>query len=289
MKIAVDAWKARLDSLRKSIEAPLSEWVPTYRVERKPPTWEVSLSTVGLDVDLDQLLVDDDGLYTFEGRRVLIYIRVTRQPADLLLHDKHAARRFHFRDCRTIRKMRDHNRFQRYVAIARDDGLFPVISEELDGSSRELDAALGPCKDCLTEIDYDGYTRADKPRKQEIWDTFDIKRFLERFSTSVSPPPRHYSQVTRADGYVADWQVISLAYRDSVGWRCEQCDVRLPGDPDLLHVHHRNGVRSDNQWGNLQALCVECHKKQLGHGRMYISEDQQRRLHALRAAKGDTR
>jgi hypothetical protein len=37
---------------------------------------------------------------------------------------------------------------------------------------------------------------------------------------------------------------------------------------DLLHVHHINGVKSDNSEMNLRVLCQYCHGEQPNHEHM---------------------
>ncbi|MCB0705862.1 MAG: hypothetical protein KDC34_11155 [Saprospiraceae bacterium] len=67
--------------------------------------------------------------------------------------------------------------------------------------------------------------------------------------------------VKRTDEYTAQWKQISTAYREKKGWQCEGCLILLKNLPDrkFLHVHHRNGKKSDNREENFQSLCILCH------------------------------
>ena len=70
----------------------------------------------------------------------------------------------------------------------------------------------------------------------------------------------------------SNWAEISHTFRQKKQYRCERCTVSLiePGHRRLLHTHHINGVKSDNNESNLCALCVDCHSKQDFHQQMFV-------------------
>lgn len=65
--------------------------------------------------------------------------------------------------------------------------------------------------------------------------------------------------------YPPDWKQISLAVREAADWRCEFCGAahRLPhpetGSIVILTVAHLDHDTTNNERGNLRALCQRCH------------------------------
>lgn len=62
-----------------------------------------------------------------------------------------------------------------------------------------------------------------------------------------------------AEGYTKDWKLISAAKRRDRNFICEECGVRLQEFPWLLHVHHLDRNKENNDANNLRALCALCH------------------------------
>ena len=87
-------------------------------------------------------------------------------------------------------------------------------------------------------------------------------------------------------GYTEDWSKISSHYRVEKGFQCEQCNVNLRSNRGLLHVHHVNGVKSDNSPRNLKALCIDCHSKQPMHSHMALSHSERQLINKLRLEQG---
>lgn len=78
------------------------------------------------------------GLISYHGRRVLLYIRDHSGRYDAAIVDGEKGKRFHIARCRTLDEMRHKNRFERYHATNRIDGLFEID----DGSGRSRDVDL---------------------------------------------------------------------------------------------------------------------------------------------------
>lgn len=52
-------------------------------------------------------------------------------------------------------------------------------------------------------------------------------------------------------------KLITAGYFEA---KCHECDLQLwQGEPIPLHLHHKNGVRSDYRLENLDILCPNCH------------------------------
>jgi hypothetical protein len=106
----------------------------------------------------------------------------------------------------------------------------------------------------------------DSPRlsdefDQNEWDAADWAEHL----LDGSNPQVKYEAVNdlvqaKSDGgdYSGDWSSVSFALKQKRGWTCEMCRFTLLNS-GLIHVHHLNGVKTDNSVANLQVLCALCH------------------------------
>lgn len=63
----------------------------------------------------------------------------------------------------------------------------------------------------------------------------------------------------RRDRPTPEWLRRAVLRRS--GFRCELCHAHQVELDRPLHVHHRNGLRSDNAMENLAALCETCHRQ----------------------------
>ncbi|MBQ3033875.1 MAG: hypothetical protein IJD28_05815, partial [Deferribacterales bacterium] len=67
---------------------------------------------------------------------------------------------------------------------------------------------------------------------------------------------------------------------------CEVCGVDLHSNRNLLHVHHIDGVKSNNISTNLMCVCAECHKKQPMHDHMRTVRSNTIQLALIRKEQG---
>lgn len=274
--------------LLNAVGAKPQGWTSVASGPAREPSWRVELTTRGIDVDLSQVEIDlGTGVYTYRGQQICIYIKDTRKPADVL-RSKADAVRFHVSDCRTIDVMKEKNRFQRYVAIARTDGRFPVFSREMDGQVQELEVELAVCKNCLSDINFDGYADAAGAGRDRIWQRFSLATFYQRFSSQLSIIPRDSCSALPESDYVADWPAVSRSVRERSGWRCTSCRVVLDAAKQLLHVHHKDKDKSNNRLSNLSPLCILCHALEPGHESMYVNPKDRERVIELRSEQGLT-
>lgn len=108
---------------------------------------------------------------------------------------------------------------------------------------------------------------------------FNLTEFFRTYSSFFVAMPRgaDNSKV----GYSSSWPEISKRYREKKNYTCEKCHVYLRSNPSLCHVHHINGVKSDNNENNLQALCADCHRKEhIDH--MFVSRSHMQAIAKLR-------
>ncbi len=266
VSLEVDDWKRLL----REVGATPSDWESSITRASLDHSWRVALRTKGIDVNIDEVEVDSEtGVFTYQGQQVTIYIKDTRKPRDVLLVKEDAVR-FHVTDCSTITTMKQNNRYQRYVAIARTDGAFPVFSREEDNSSLELEVELAPCKNCLRELNYRDYETETAKERAAIWQNFQLVEFFSAYASQISILPRDSCSALPDSMYVSDWHLISRRVRERARWRCDLCGVRLESFKRALHVHHRDRDKSNNRWANLQPLCAVCHAVQVGHETMFV-------------------
>jgi hypothetical protein len=62
-------------------------------------------------------------------------------------------------------------------------------------------------------------------------------------------------------GYVRNWNQISREYRHLKDYTCETCGIQIKSNIDrrYLHVHHKNGDKTNNHQSNLECNCILCH------------------------------
>ena len=273
MKLTVQV--SALELVRERMGAPLSSWTPRSkpRVEWKPFEKEIAFSEIHP--------LGGVGPLVHQGQQVILYIKNTRRDRQTLLSEPIKSPRFHIAECRTIEDMRRENRFQRYVVTNRTEGIFKV--EATDWRTREveeIDAELYVCKNCLDRLGLEN--------DRTNWPEFSISAFFRDHETFFCSLPRHTDITASPGGYPDNWPQIREIYKTRQSWVCEECRVNLSEKRHqaLLHCHHRNGVVSDNGPENLQALCVECHDRQPGHGRYPPSEQERAILGRLRELQG---
>jgi hypothetical protein len=244
----------------------------TLDIEVQPPRLSAEslekLGKEGLDVSFSQLRFLDDGTVAFEGRRVLVYIRDRSQFNGLP--------KFHFASCSTLVAMHSNQKIDKYVVATRMDGLFDLNITGFGGKTKTT-SRLAVCKNCLERLNYKGYYHSlPNATKAKLVSSFSISEFFDEYSNSlIDNMPIFNADNAPINDYSDDWDQISLAYRESVHWTCEneQCGrVLSPWHlRQYLHTHHRNGKKYDNKRPNLMALCIECHAEQPDHAQLKAS------------------
>lgn len=244
--------------LRKTMGARLvTNWKNIDSVWEKPDIDKI-LETVGKDIEIKDIEINDDGTLNYEGHRVLVYIRDARTYSYYGSNTKANLPKFHLSWCRTLKNMKSKGRYnKRYVATKRDDGLF-LVNIEHDEKTVEEERELYPCRNCLRKLSY--------PKNRE---EFDIKEFFNKYEgTQIEEIPLFDEYDAPKDEYPDDWNKISWTYRKNKNWICEECGRNMRNNKKNLHVHHINGNRSDCRYSNLKSLCVDCHGLEPYHGHM---------------------
>ncbi|MNM71689.1 hypothetical protein D3C81_833600 [compost metagenome] len=233
----------------------------------------------GKEIKLDDLNVLG-GLLSVHGRQVLLYIPDQYAPVDVVQAAPEKGKRFHVADCKTLGDMRSKGRFERYVVTNNLNGVFKITGKNNRGSYDEVESSLRVCKNCLEKLNYQNFCH--ESNRQHIWQRFAIADFFETYSTVFRHLPQRLSQTMGNTDYSKDWQAISAEVRQRCRFNCDQCGVNLSDHRHLLHVHHVNGVRSDDSSANLRPLCADCHRKQPMHDHLFISAINMKALIRLR-------
>lgn len=237
----------------------------------------------GIEVDLSQIEVDN-GLLSVHGRQILLYIQDQGRGVSAALEDGSRGRKFHVADCSALKSMRERGRFERYVATNDLSGEFFISGvDAYDQTPIEGTAKLNVCKNCLKALNYKGYVSG--ARKGEVFQSFTIEEFFSTYSSFFPHKPKRLAG-TADSTYTGDWPEIAGAYKAGKQFQCESCRVDLSSKKNLLHVHHINGVKTDNVSSNLQALCADCHRKQPLHDHMFVKHEHTQLINRLRREQG---
>ena len=153
--------------------------------------------------------------------------------------------RFHITNCTTLQELGT-GRYRRA-----NTGTVMVFD-----TSQERDvevSGLPLCKNCLRiiraarQFDYSSDMTSDEFEQ--------ILRSAGEESGSEHEPD------TDLEGYTWKWEKISEAYRTKKNYTCELCGFHPESrmDRQFVHVHHKDGRKTNNRESNLQCLCIACH------------------------------
>lgn len=229
------------------------------------------IKTKGLDISIDELYVAEDKTLEhkdFPGQKMLVYIRDFSEKYKKSENDTSHYPKFHISWCTKLDEMYKNKKYSRYVVSQRNDGIF-LLDKTENGKvvEKDIKLKLNVCKYCLGNLNYKGYGSSYKVR-DEIFNNFTIKDFLDEYNTEIYIEPNHTSLTQLPNEYSKDWDNISYNYRKSKKFICQDCGKDCSKDTSELHVHHVDGMKSNNKASNLEVVCVKCHSKKPMHEHM---------------------
>jgi hypothetical protein len=225
------------------------------------------LGSSGIDISFDELTELEDGTLAYKDERVLVYIRDVS-----VFGGKFDLPRFHIASCRTLREMREKNRFGKYVAASPDDGIFEIkriVNGQLHGSAK---AKLRVCQNCLDALSFDNFSYdLAKTERSKIVTSFTIQRFFEKYPKSLHlVKPKHNYWSAPINQYGVGFSEAAKKYKVERNWTCAKCglDFSNHSHRKYLHAHHGNALKYDNSKENIRVLCLGCHAEEPNHGHM---------------------
>lgn len=260
-----------LNALRNEMKAPLTE---TFVLGSKFKTIDIPiierLKSVGVDVKIEEVQVHSDGTLTYNGYRVILYIRDIQS-----IGGEAKMPKFHLAYCLALEKMHKNNRFDRYVVANNDTGNFQV--NIVDRAIQSQTVKLSVCQNCLDTIHWKGFDMRKTARSSrlELVSRFALVDFFKAYPRDlISATPQHTADTAPLNDYSQDWPNISKNIKITRGHQCKICNIILKfSDSKYLHVHHKNGQKYDNRDSNLDVLCIACHANQPMHEHMKSTPD----------------
>ena len=245
------------------------------------PVWEDIDDELmgGIDIELESV-EHSNRVLEFKGRQVVLFIPDHGWRVRDALENGERGKRIHVAWCRTLEDMKARGRYERYVVTTSIGPRFPISGRDEIEASIEGEAELKVCMNCLKCLRYRGYTGGRGP----IWRSFRLEEFYETYRTFFPEMPTRWAGAP--EGYSDDWSRVSRNYRALRSWTCEECSVKLGDATDLLDVHHRDGVKSNNAESNLKVVCRLCHAREPSHGHMGAPPRAYKRIQKRRRAQG---
>ena len=239
------------------------------------------LSSTGIETDLKDL-ISEQGLLSVKGRQVLLFIRDDNHSVEDTLADGSKGNKFHIAHYSKLDEMKRRNRFECYHVTNKPNGEFEIFGYDRHRQPEKDKTCLNVCKLCLNHLNYKGASTSTASNRNDIVREFDIGEFL--YSSLFTYLPKTSS--TQTTNYTSDWKEVSAKVRKAAGYICQKCSVDLSAHKNLLHVHRKNGVKSDNSHDKLQPLCADCHRKEDLHDHMFVRHSDTQLINHLRREQG---
>jgi hypothetical protein len=247
---------------------------------------EILGTSIGQKVVFDDITInlDGGGLFEYKGRQVLLFLPKQFNDISLVKKDYSRGNKFHVADCSTLQLQRERGTFKNYSATNNLAGKFNVYGFDSYNKRDEFDTNLNVCQNCLKKLNYKNFnTVVSRIEKNNIVNNFTTSEFFERYSTLFEYLPIINSDTHKvATNYTDNWKEVSRDYRSSKNYICETCDTSFIKYKQLLHTHHVNGEKNDNDEGNLKAVCIDCHRKEINHRHVYMTYTQLQQIYILR-------
>lgn len=264
-----------LNFLRSEMRAELIEYKVDYSWEKVDAgQFLKDLQTKGIDVLLEDIEFNTDGTLEYNGSKVILYIRDAFVDPDFYHRFKRAQNKYHVAQCQTIQGFIRTGQINRYVVSTRTDGVFLVNLFNSKNRSEilvdDFESELDVCKNCLKELNYNGYKGGNKDIKTKVFDSFNIDEFFEKYKNKTlhTKTPKYNEYTSPLNRYDDEFSTLSFTYKENRNWICEGCNLDLSDNPNFLHAHHKDRQKSNNSHFNLKALCIGCHAEEPFHESM---------------------
>ncbi|AMO56122.1 hypothetical protein GZ77_04755 [Endozoicomonas montiporae] len=279
MPINVDFLELR--SIANEIGANEIDFVLNDEINPVDPI-DVILDEQGIEADPSNLKLRG-GPFEYEGRQVVLYIPNHSWDIEKSLSELKSRNKFHVTYCEYLEKRKKQNTIDRYIATNRLTGLFKIFGTSKQSRTlKEGEVELNVCMYCLKKLNYKGASSTSIRR--QVRDSFDIAEFFSIYSSFFPFMPNGMAANPANSNYPKNWSKISTSYRQSKNYTCEHCHVDLNDHRNLLHTHHIDGIPGNNNYSNLLALCIDCHRKE--HGHMYVRHTEMQTITKLRRDQG---
>lgn len=258
-----------LNAIRQEMQAPL---IDVSELPYRPGLTYADIFEAfeGREIDFDEVEISQNGLLYHKGVLISLNIKDVNQ-----MSGEEKLPKLHISFCRTLQDMKNGGRLKRYITSCRTDSIRKIrfISSSYTNSLKVVESKLDVCRFCLEKIHWKNFRfNMSSNEKDRIVDEFELKDFYKiyepQFYTDFAGILYKENDKFPINNYQKDWNFISYSYRKSKNWRCESCNKTFEKNKGELHVHHINGIKSDNNLANLRSLCYTCHSQQPFHDHM---------------------
>lgn len=218
---------------------------------------EKELRSGEIDLEFDEISIENDFL-CHSGRKVAAYIR--DQPHCSFVKygvdpdQGISGYKYHLCNCKTLQNMTAEGRERRYFVTKRNDGLFGVNCM-LKPERKRVEVSMelcGYCRNMLSRMNIPTYN-------------FSLAEYFAQHDTYIPKTISRYEIVNRIQDYSDDHKAVAEQCKKQLNYTCQLCGVKCHENRSLLHLHHKNGDKSNNFPNNLEVLCVDCHSKAFMH------------------------
>lgn len=145
----------------------------------------------GLEISSNDLAIHDDGTLLFKNTRVILYIRDIHAYSSQKINPK-----YHLANCRTLKEMREQQRFERYVVSTRTDGEFNInIIRSSHVQSETMQLLV--CQNCLSHLEFDKFNMNwAKNIRLAFVKNFKLDSFFEKYPVSLHTQRPKYDSLT---------------------------------------------------------------------------------------------
>lgn len=215
-----------------------------YTIGEAKPYTPLEVADVNLsNIQSGEVEITDEGIFyvnpnTSNKQQIFLYMR-NYNMADW------GKPRFHITNCTTLQELGT----KRYRRANTGTVIVYDTSQERDVEV----SGLPLCKNCLRII------RA--ARQLDYGSDMTSDEFEQILREAGEDTENDQEPDTDLEGYTWKWQKISEAYRTKRNYTCENCGFHPESrmDRQFIHVHHKDGRKTNNRESNLQCLCIACH------------------------------